>query len=400
MRIRPDCYGGKLNGRVGHIVNRGRGRGSQSSLREANSASVVEAVKLYGQITQVELASATGLSPATISNLVKQLQAEGVVRTDATVRSGRRAQLVSLNRSSGLGVGVHIGRRGATIVMSDSSWRINLTHRLPLPLDHRSDTTLDRVALLAVEMVEEIGADLDDVTAVGVAIAAPEVRLGLAGHAGWGDVQVSPVLERRLGRSVVTVGEAEAVAVAETRFGSLRGIDSALIVRSSAVTDGCLVIGGRPYPGRAGALGHVQVDPAGRVCRCGARGCLNTVVSTLSLQELLRVSHGPMSLRAILEAARRGDAGCRQVLSDAGASVGAVVADAAVLLAPNRVCVSGELARAGDVFVEPIRQALRARPILADPEGLVVVAECEDPEARGAWALALDSAGRSSRTGG
>ena len=104
-------------------MNRGHGRGggSQSSLREANSASVVEAVKLYGRITQVELASATGLSPATISNLVKQLQAEGVVRTDATIRSGRRAQLVSLNRSSGLAVGVHVGRRGATIVMSDSS---------------------------------------------------------------------------------------------------------------------------------------------------------------------------------------------------------------------------------------------------------------------------------------
>ncbi|HMT84895.1 MAG TPA: ROK family transcriptional regulator [Arachnia sp.] len=354
---------------------------------------MVEAVKLYGQITQVELAAATGLSPATISNLVKQLQAEGVVRTDATIRSGRRAQLVTLNRSSGLAVGVHIGRRGATIVMSDSAWRINLAHRLPLPLDHRSDTTLDRVALLAVEMVEEVGAGLNDVTAVGVAVAAPEVRLGLTGHAGWEGVQIAQVLERRLGRSVVTVGEAEAVAVAETRYGSLRGVDSAIVVRSSAVTDGCLVIDGRPYPGRAGALGHIQVDPAGRVCRCGSRGCLNTVVSTLALQELLRVSHGPMSLRAIVEAAQRGDAGCRQVLSDAGASVGAVVADAAVLLAPSRVCVSGELARAGDMFVDPIRQALRARPMLSDAEDLVVVAECEDAEARGAWALAQDSAG-------
>ncbi len=64
-------------------------RGSQSSLREANAASIVEAVRIYGQITQVELAAATGLSPATVSNLVKSLQAAGVVETSATVRSAR-----------------------------------------------------------------------------------------------------------------------------------------------------------------------------------------------------------------------------------------------------------------------------------------------------------------------
>ncbi|MDF1487556.1 ROK family transcriptional regulator [Tessaracoccus caeni] len=370
----------------------GRARGSQTSLREANSASVVEAVKLYGQITQVELAAVTGLSPATISNLVKQLQADGVVQTDATIRSGRRAQLVSLKRTSGLSVGVHIGRRQASVVVSDASWRINLSQHLPLPADHRSDTTLDRVALLVAELSEQVGADLDEVEAIGVAAPVSDGRPGPPGLAGWEDIDVAAVLERRLGRRVLMVGEAEAVAVAETRFGSLRGVGSALVVRSSAVTDSCLVVNGRPLAGRAGALGHIQVDPAGRICRCGGRGCLNTVVSSLSLQELLRVSHGPMSLKAIVEAAKRGDAGCYQVIADAGAAVGSVVADAAVLLAPERICVAGDLAAAGGVFIEPIRQALRSRPVLENGPELVVMADCEEPEARGAWASAQDVA--------
>lgn len=370
-----------------------RARGSQTSLREANSASVVEAVKLYGQITQVELAAVTGLSPATISSLVKQLQADGVVQTDATIRSGRRAQLVSLTRTSGLSAGVHIGRRQATIVVSDSSWQANLVQHLPLPADHRSDTTLDRVALLVAEMSEQMGAALTEIEAIGVAAAVPEGRPGLPGLAGWEDVDVASVIERRLGQRVLVVGEAEAVAVAETRFGSLRGVNSALVVRSSAVTDSCLVVDGRPYPGPAGALGHMQVDPAGRICRCGGRGCVNTVVSALALQELLRVSHGPMSLRAIVEAAHRGDAGCFQVIADAGAALGTAVADAAVLLAPERICIAGDLAHAGEVFVEPIRQSLRSRPVLRNGPEPVVVAECEDPEARGAWALAQDAAG-------
>lgn len=169
-------------------------------------------------------------------------------------------------------------------------------------------------------------------------------------------------------------------------------MSSALVVRSSAVTDSCLVLNGRPLPGRAGALGHIQVDPAGRICRCGGRGCLNTVVSALALQELLRVSHGPMSLKAIVEAAQRGDAGCYQVIADAGAAVGSVVADAAVLLAPERICVAGDLASAGGIFIEPIRQALRARPVLLNGPELVLTAECDEPEARGAWAFAQDLA--------
>lgn len=357
-------------------------------------------MRLYGQITQVELAAVTGLSPATISNLVKSLQAAGVVQTTATVRSGRRAQLVSLKRSSGLSVGVHIGRRHASIVMSDASRQVDLSHQLPLPADHRSDTTLDRVALLTAELSAQVGADLDEVEAIGVAATVRESRPGLPGLAGWEDIDVETVLERRLGRRVFVVGEAEALAVAETRFGSLRGVGSTLVVRSSSVTDGCLVLGGRPYSGPAGALGHIQVDPTGRICRCGGRGCLNTVVSALALQDLLRVSHGAMSLQAIVDAALRGDAGCWQVVSDAGAAVGAAVADAAVVLAPERICIAGELARSGEIFVEPIRQALRARPVLPDGPEMVVTAVCEHPEARGAWAMAQDTADNTRGMGG
>ncbi|MGZ4783106.1 MAG: MarR family transcriptional regulator, partial [Oryzihumus sp.] len=65
--------------------------GSQTSLREANKARVVEAVEQHGALTQVELAGVTGLSPATVSNLVRELAAASVVSLAPSVRSGRRA---------------------------------------------------------------------------------------------------------------------------------------------------------------------------------------------------------------------------------------------------------------------------------------------------------------------
>lgn len=367
--------------------------GSQGSLREANSVRIVEAVKLYGQITQVELASVTGLSPATVSNIVKQLLAAGAVQTSVTTRSGRRAQLVSLVRSSTLCVGVHIGRRAAEVVVADTSYSVNARQAFPLPADHRDDTTLDRIALLVAELTEHLGASMDDVSAVGVALPARTGLAGVAGLPGWETTQVDEVLGRRLRREVLVTSEALAAAVAESRYGSLRGVATGLLVRASHNVDGCVILDGVPHRGVggiAGALGHVRVDPSGPICRCGARGCLNTVVTSEAMAEDLRMSHGPMGLRAIVTAARAGDPGCRQVLADAGAVVGAVLADAALLLGPECITIAGELAASGDVFCDPIRDALRARPLLSATIA-VRESECQDPEARGALALAHDA---------
>lgn len=137
----------------------------------------------------------------------------------------------------------------------------------------------------------------------------------------------------------------------------------------------------------------MRVDPAGLICWCGARGCLNTVVSFDALTDLLRVSHGPLSLRTLVQRANDGDAGCRQAVAHAADVIGSAAADAAMLFAPDRICFTGELVSTGEVFLGPVRAAFRARPLLADVDSLVVVADCNDAEARGALALATDDPG-------
>ena len=111
--------------------------GSQSSLREANRQLVVETVKRYGGLTQVELAEATGLSQATVSTIVRELYAAGVVDTVATTRSGRRAQMVTLARRVGLAVGVHVGHRSLRVVLGDFTHEVIAEQSLPLPSGHR-----------------------------------------------------------------------------------------------------------------------------------------------------------------------------------------------------------------------------------------------------------------------
>ncbi len=377
--------------------------GSQASLREANSARVVDTVKRYGHITQVELASATGLSPATISNIVKQLITQGVVQTQNTVRSGRRAQMVTLARRTALAAGVYIGRRTLRVDISDATRDVTASQVFPLPANHRVDTTLDRAALLIMELVEGLGADLPEILGVGVALPAPVApqtqRISVRGiMRDWEDVDVRAVLARRLGHRVVVDNDANAGALAEARYGALRGCSEGIYVRASYQTGAGILIGGRIHRGprgTAGEIGHVQVDTQGAICQCGGRGCLNTVVGADALVDSLRVSRGPLTLGDVISLANEGDPGCRQVIADAGVAIGNALADLSTWTDPQRIVVGGELAQTGEVLLGPIRDAVHGRPMLASAQIEVVPSVLRDhAESVGAMVLAMDSFGQ------
>lgn len=133
--------------------------GSQSSLRESNRTRIIDAIKQFGGLTQVELAGATGLSAATVSNIVKELTTLGVVQTSPSTRSGRRAQHVTLARTPGLVGAVQFGLRHMRVALADSSGSLLSDHQLPLGADHRADAGLDRAALLIADMMETFDAE-------------------------------------------------------------------------------------------------------------------------------------------------------------------------------------------------------------------------------------------------
>ncbi|WP_425954930.1 ROK family transcriptional regulator [Xylanimonas sp. McL0601] len=341
--------------------------GSQSSLREANRSRIIDAVKQFGGLTQVELAAATGLSTATVSTIVKELAVAGVVETETTSRSGRRALRVTLARQAGLVAGIHVGPRSLSVALGDLAHDVVAEQTLPLPADHRADTTLDRAALLVVDLLDRVGTDLDELLTLGVAMAAPvDPATGLltvrGALRGWEDTPVAQVLSKRLARPVHVDADATLGALAEHRLGAGRHVQDLLYVRLSYGTSAGLVLGGRPHRGGSGAagqLGHVQVDPAGPVCRCGNRGCLDTEVGENALLDLVRPALGEVTLRDLVRLARGGDPGSRRVLEDAANRVGQAAATIVTVLDPQLVVVGGELAQAGAIVVEALGESVR-----------------------------------------
>ncbi|GCE78180.1 ROK family transcriptional regulator [Cellulomonas biazotea] len=376
--------------------------GSQSSLREANRAAVVDAVKRHGGLTQVELVGATGLSAATVSTIVKQLLAEGVVETRSTIRTGRRAQLVTLAHRVGLAVGVHVGHRHLRVAIADFTHEVLAERVLPLPQEHRVDTSLDRLALLVVDLLERLGLSISDVVGIGVGLPAPvDDATGMISVRGimrsWDEVHVGHVISKRLALPVYVDNDANLGALAESTRGASRVYRDSVYVRASYGTGAGIVISHqvhRGFAGTAGEIGHVQVDPQGDICRCGSRGCLDTVVGARALVEPLRASHGNLTLRDVVQRANEGDPGCAQVIADAGAQIGVVVSGVAMTVNPQCIVVGGELAETGEILLTPMREAIRRRVLLNQIAPLEVIpAELGNAaEVAGAIALVLQNA--------
>jgi predicted NBD/HSP70 family sugar kinase len=138
----------------------------------------------------------------------------------------------------------------------------------------------------------------------------------------------------------------------------------------------------------AGEFGHVLVAGDGEVCRCGNRGCLETAASTTALLELLRRSHGEITVAQMIEMAKGGDLRARRVIADAGRVVGIAAAGLLNVLNPQRLVIGGDLAPAGDLLLDEVREALRrtALPTAADQATVVAGELGERAEVLGALA--------------
>jgi predicted NBD/HSP70 family sugar kinase len=375
--------------------------GSQTSLREANRARIVESLKLHGHLTQVELAGSTGLSPATVSNIVKELSASGVLHTSVTSRSGRRATEVTLARTLGLVAGLHFSSRHLRVAIADVARTVIAENHVPLALDHRHDRELDRAALLITDMLESVNATLSDLLAVGVGLPAPiDPRTGMVATRGllrgWENVDVAAALTQRVGVPVVVDHEANLGAMAEFRSGAARGASDAAYLQVGHTISAGLIVGGAIYHGvggKAGQIGHVTIDENGPICRCGSRGCLDTLAGGPALLELFRDDPAIQRLRDLLARAESGDASSRRVIADAGRHIGIATASMCNLVDPQLVVIGGELARAGEILLAPLRHALE-RSALSGSTGIpdVVQGELGDrAELMGCLALAIDS---------
>lgn len=338
-------------------------------------------MKKHGGLTQVELAGATGLSPATVSNIVKELSSSGVLHTAASTRSGRRARYVTLAHSLGLVVGVHFATRHLRIVLSDVTHTVLAEKHMPLAKDHRADNELDKTARLIADILDSVNAGRDEVLAIGMALPAPFNRKdGTTARGGimrgWDGIEVAEVMQKRLHIPCYVDNASNLVALAELRLGAARGRSNVVILDVGEGIGAGLIIGGaimRGHSGTAGEFGHTTIKEGGPLCRCGNRGCLEAVAGGPAILESLRPIHNNLKLGDVVIRAMAGEDDCIRAIAQAGKHIGVAAANVCNLLDPERVIVGGDLSRAGELLLGPLRLVIERAIIGGEEAGPDVV---------------------------
>jgi predicted NBD/HSP70 family sugar kinase len=371
---------------------------------------VIDALRERGVASRADLARITGLSRSTVSTIVADLVDTGLAgerdgEPSEGSGAGRPPVMVSLNPSAGLAVGVDFGHRHLRVAVSDLSHTVLAETWRELNVDHSADHGLSAAAEFVDQVLDEAGADRARVIGVGMGLPAPIDRTtgtvqGASILPGWVGVDAAAEAASRFGLPVQVENDANLGALAELAWGAAKGKSEVAYIKVSTGIGAGLISGGRlqhGVGGTAGEIGHTVIADGGPVCRCGNRGCLETLASTRSIAELLSASRAEeLSSKRVLELSAAGDAAAQRLVGDAGRAIGIAVANLCNLLNPQCVIVGGDLGAAGDVLLEPLRDTVRRNAIPSAVEDLEIVAGVlgERAELLGALALVMHEADR------
>lgn len=369
---------------------------------------MLEALHASPRSSRPELVRVTGLSRATVSTLVADLIHIGLVTEEPgdesePRRTGRPAQTLSLVPTAGYAIGADIGHQHVRVILCDLFGAVLWEHWVAKDVDRAPAETLDLVAVLVGRALQETGVDRDRVLGIGAGIASPVEKdsgeLGAEGiMPGWVGLHLTGELRRRTGLPVQVTNDANAGALAELMYGAARQVDDMVYVRLSAgigagiVSNGQLLLGAR---GLAGELGHLPLIADGLICRCGNRGCLETVASPVAIARLLSQSWGrQIAARDLPALIKQRNTGALRAVRDAGDAVGRALSTLVTLLNPRLIVVGGDLASAGEDLLEPLRAGVSRHTLPSAARGIEIVTGGlgDGAEVRGAAGLVLTAA--------
>lgn len=354
-------------------------------------------------MSRAELARYTDVSPSTVTALVRELIADGLV-IDTSMnqgttenRKGRKGRGLTLNPSAGAVVGVDFGFRHVRVVLCDLGHNILASHEAELDEEHESRNALSVSRQLIDETLSSAGIERSSLIGAGVALPGPirheasDRVLTSAILPGWNGM-TSETIEKYFEIPVRIDNDANLAALGERTWGAAQGVENCLVVKfHSGIGSGLIVNGALVRSkGGAGEIGHTTIDDRGPLCRCGKRGCLDSFSSVPSILEALRPQHGSVTLRELMALLNNGDAGAIRVVNDAAELVGGVIASACNLFAPQRIVIVGAMTEAGDAILQPIRSTMKKHVAPNSPPEVVFGTLGNRHTALGGIAMALE----------
>ncbi len=345
--------------------------------KEHNRNLVLRTIFSHENISRAEIARISRLTRTTVSEIVSSLIQEGLVSEVGIgqSRGGKNPIMLSLEEDSRWIIALDLGQnqfRGAVVNL-----RGKIREIVSTPIDDRDGAEalkqvfqmLDSLISFSSQKISGIG-----VGAPGL-INSNEGMVVRAVNLNWNNVPLEKLLQDRYQLPVYILNDCQAAAIGEKTYSSIfrqnenlvvikahHGIGSGIIINDSVfVGDG----------GFAGEIGHIVVQREnGELCRCGNRGCLETVASTQSLINKARKEIGKhtrssipkesrkITLESIEAAFKAGDPFARSLVLENARYIGKAISSLVGIMNIQTIVISGNLTCFGEPWLEEIRNEM------------------------------------------
>ena len=340
---------------------------------------IIAYMAMNGEVTLAELTKELKISVPTITKLVQELVDENIVSDLGKVETqgGRRPNVFGLTSSTLYFAGVHVGRDRMTCVITDLQNNLVYERRFDdFELVDR-EICLDNICENVNIFLDECDYDRSKILGLGVCIVGRvNTQEGRSYHFFTSiEEDMRDILERKVGLRVHLENDTRARCFAEYNFLRSKAENNVIYLHLGLGVAIGIVSDGKLYYGKngfAGEFGHIPFFDNEKICFCGKKGCLETEVSGIAIEEKMNelVRNGAntilrkryeakeqIHINDIVNAARNDDNLSIELIEEAGEKVGKAVAFLINIFNPESVIVGGNLAAAGDYIMLPLKSA-------------------------------------------
>ena len=314
-------------------------------------------------------------------------------------------------------LGFDLGGTKMMATVFDAGFKVVGSHRAKTKGNEGTQEVLDRIIATIKKALDDARIKAPRLGAIGVGCPGPlDLDRGIileAPNLGWKNVTLKETLEKAFGCPTVIANDVDSGTYGEYRFGAGRKARCVVGVFPGTGIGGACIYEGRIFRGKTGScmeIGHIQVQPEGRVCGCGRRGCLETVASRLAiaaevasaafrgeaprLLEMAGTDLSSIKSGVLAKAIQAGDTVVERIVRNATRQLGGAIAGVVNLLAPDVVVLGGGLVEAmSDLILNEVRKTVDNRAMKSFTKSLKIVAAQlgDNATVMGAAALAAEA---------
>ncbi|HHY98597.1 MAG TPA: ROK family transcriptional regulator [Firmicutes bacterium] len=351
---------------------------------------VFEVIRSRGPISRAEIARATNLTTAAITNIVRALVADGFVEEIGPGESsgGRKPGLLQVRKGSRYSLAADLAGTNLSVALTTITGEIVARVEKNMPAD--SGQAVDALIEAIGELRKANG--VDPAKIVGIGVTTPGLIDRATGtviksvRLGWYGVPLKAILENALDFPVFIGKDTESAILGEQWYGIGRGVDNLIYVWVGTGIAIGILLNGQVYTGStgmAGEFGHTSIQADGTRCRCGNEGCLEGLAGLEAISERAkgalmqgaRSSIPGMTLdpnigspariapMSVLDAAAAGDPVAIEIVEDAGRKLGIGVANLINIFNPQVILIGGQIRPKDERFIAEVKRVAKQRAL-------------------------------------